>query len=65
MSLPPEDRSRIAEELWHSVDEAKQEQIDAAWMAEIRRRIAAVDSGQMKTTPADEVFANIRSKHQQ
>jgi putative addiction module component (TIGR02574 family) len=63
MALPPEERSRVAEELWLSVDAATQEEIDTAWLTEIRRRIAAVDSGQMKTLPADQVFAELRAKH--
>jgi putative addiction module component (TIGR02574 family) len=64
MSLPPDERSHVAEELWLSVDEATKEEIDAAWLAEIRRRVAAVDSGAMKTIPAEELLAELRAKHQ-
>lgn len=65
MALDPREREQLAEELWRSVDEATKDEIDAAWAAEIRRRIEAVDSSQMPTVPADEVFAKLRSRLQQ
>jgi putative addiction module component (TIGR02574 family) len=34
--------------------------VDAAWDAEIKRRIAEVESGTAKLIPAEEVFARLR-----
>lgn len=60
-TLPPEDRARLAEELLESLSGQAEPDIDAAWDAELRRRIAEVESGTAKLIPADEVFARVRS----
>lgn len=62
MALPPEERASLAEKLLESLDEEDQERIDAAWVAEAQRRIQALDSGQMGTVPADEVFRRLRER---
>lgn len=53
--MPPEDRVRLAEELLATVQEDAE--VELAWDAEIRRRIAEIDSGTAKLIPAEEVFA--------
>ena len=58
-ALPPEDRIRLAEELLATVQEVDAE-VEQAWDAEIRRRIAEIDSGTAKLVPAEEVFAEVR-----
>ncbi|HTT13900.1 MAG TPA: addiction module protein [Burkholderiaceae bacterium] len=58
-SLPPEDRVRLAEELLATVQETD-EDVEAAWEEEIRRRVAEIESGTAKLVPADEVFAEVR-----
>jgi putative addiction module component (TIGR02574 family) len=58
-ALPPEDRVRLAEELLATVQEVDAE-VEQAWDAEIRRRIAEIDSGTAKLVPAEEVFAEVR-----
>jgi putative addiction module component (TIGR02574 family) len=58
-ALPPEDRVRLAEELLATVQEVDAE-VEQAWDAEIRRRIAEIDSGTAKLIPAEEVFAEVR-----
>ncbi len=58
-ALPPGDRVRLAEELLATVQEADPE-IEAAWDAEIKRRIAEIESGTAKLIPAEEVFAEVR-----
>jgi len=58
-SLPPEERVRLAEELLATVQETDEE-VEAAWDHEIRRRIAEIDAGTVKLIPADEVFAQVR-----
>jgi putative addiction module component (TIGR02574 family) len=58
-SLPPEDRVRLAEELLATVQETD-EDVEAAWEEEIRRRVAEIENGTAKLVPADEVFAEVR-----
>lgn len=36
-------------------------ELDAAWSAEIERRLAAFDRGEVQALPADEVFAEARA----
>jgi len=58
--LAPEDRARLAEELLASLEGDLEPEVDAAWDAELRKRIAEVESGAVKLIPADEVFARVR-----
>ena len=59
LSLSPEERVQLAEELLATVQEVDAE-VEAAWDEEIRRRIAEIDSGTVKLIPAEEVFAELR-----
>ena len=57
--LSPDERVKLAEEILatvHGVDE----DVDAEWDAEIKRRIAEVESGAAQLVPAEEVFARLR-----
>lgn len=58
-SLPPEERIRLAEDLLSSVQDPDEE-IEAAWEEEIKRRLEDVESGVAHLIPAEEVFAEIR-----
>lgn len=58
-SLTTEERVRLAEELLSSVQESDDE-IEAAWGREIKRRLDEVQTGNAKLVPAEEVFAEIR-----
>ncbi len=58
--LPPEDRARLAEELLASLEESPSSEVDAAWDAEIQRRIAEVEAGTAELVPAGVVFARVR-----
>jgi putative addiction module component (TIGR02574 family) len=59
--LPPEDRARLAEELLASLEDLPESSEDAAWDAELLRRVTEVENGTAKLLPADEVFARVRS----
>lgn len=59
-SLPAEDRARLAENLLSSLQGDADPSIEAAWDAEIRRRLDEVDAGTAKLMPAAEVFAEVR-----
>lgn len=58
-ALAPEDRVRLAEELLATVQDTDDE-VEAAWDEEIRRRIAEIDAGTVRLIPAEEVFAEVR-----
>ena len=58
--LSPEDRARLAEELLASLEESPSSEVDAAWDAEIQKRIAEVEAGTVELVPAEEVFARVR-----
>lgn len=59
LSLSPEERVQLAENLLATV-QAVDEEVEAAWGEEIRRRIAEIDSGTAKLIPSEEVFAELR-----
>lgn len=58
LKLSPQDRVDLAERLWMSVagDAGQDAQLDPVWDAEIRRRVAADDAGQMRYMPAQEAM---------
>lgn len=62
LTLPPDDRARIAAALIASLDEGEDTDVKAAWAAEIERRIAEVESGEAETVSWEEARARIRSK---
>ena len=59
LSLSPEERIQLAENSLATVQEVDEE-VEAAWDEEIRRRIAEIDSGTAKLILAEEVFAELR-----
>ena len=59
LDLPESDRAKIATRLLQSLDPRAQADVDAAWAAEIERRCAAVDAGEMATHDWNEVRARI------
>ncbi|MBP7521866.1 MAG: addiction module protein [Leptothrix sp. (in: Bacteria)] len=59
-SLAPDDRSRLVELLLESLHEPPLSHIEAAWDAEIVRRVQAYQRGEVKTYAAEDVFAEAR-----
>lgn len=57
MQLSPEERANFADWLW--VSAIPREEVEAAWDAEIARRIAAMDAGDVELIPAEQVLAEI------
>ena len=55
LSLSIEEQEALADSLISSLGGKVDEGLEAAWEAEIRRRIAELDSGKAKTTSWDEV----------
>ena len=60
LTLAPEDRARLAQELPASLEGDLEPEVDAAWDAELKKRIAEVASGTVKLVPADEVFEKVQ-----
>lgn len=58
--LPPIERLVLAHLLLDSVELEPDPGAEAAWEAEIERRIADFDAGRTKGIPAEEVFARLR-----
>ena len=61
LALPPDERSWLASELIASLDEGEDIDVEAAWAAEIERRIADVESGKAKTVSWEEARTRIKA----
>ena len=55
LQLEPRARAELAALILESVPTESAEEVDAAWEAEIRRRVQELESGSVKTTPWEEV----------
>lgn len=62
LDLPPEARASLAGSLIDSLDEEVDEGVEAAWDAELVRRIREVDEGKVKLVPWSEVRRRL-TKH--
>jgi len=62
LALPESDRAEIAASLIHSLDTESDEDVDAAWAAEIQQRIESIDSGEAKLIPWDDVMCEMRDR---
>jgi putative addiction module component (TIGR02574 family) len=61
LALPRESKLKLAEQILDSVDRVDSAEIDAAWVAEAKRRLEELDRGDAHTVPAEEVLARIRA----
>jgi len=61
VALPPEVRAELTERLIASLAENISPEITRSQLAEVRRRIAQVASGQAALIPGDEVLARVRN----
>jgi putative addiction module component (TIGR02574 family) len=59
LSLNPEERAALVEALQASLDTP--EAIEQAWAAEVKRRIADIDSGAVQMVPYEDVLAELRA----
>lgn len=62
LALPPEDRAFLAEHLERSLDHGQfaSPEIAAAWTAEIDRRIAAYERGELQASDAETSIERMR-----
>lgn len=58
LSLPEAERARLAAKILVSLD--KDPEIEAAWVAEVRDRLAAYKRGEISAVPAEEVLGKAR-----
>jgi putative addiction module component (TIGR02574 family) len=64
MALSPEDRAELIRFLLSSPDEGPADPaVEAAWDAELDRRVNDIESGKVVGVPAEQVFAELRKKH--
>jgi putative addiction module component (TIGR02574 family) len=61
--LSSKERAEIAHYLIRTLDEGADADADEAWEAEIKRRVAEIESGAVKGIPAEKVFAELRKKY--
>jgi putative addiction module component (TIGR02574 family) len=59
--LSRDERERLVDALLESLNEPASAELDAAWEAEIERRLVAYDRGDVVAVPAEEVFARARA----
>ena len=60
LRLPPEARAALAAELIESLDGGEtDDEVEAAWAREIRRRLAEIDAGRSNATPWEEARRRI------
>lgn len=62
-NLPPNERAELAHDLIVSLDETIDAGYEAAWDAEIERRVIEIKSGKAKGRPAEEILAEIRARY--
>ena len=61
LKLPASDRARLAERLIASLDEDTE--VEAAWLAEIRRRDTELKTGAVESVPLEDALASIRERY--
>ena len=61
VALPPDVRAEFTERLVASLAEDISPEITRAQLAEVRRRIAQVESGEIALIPGDEALARVRN----
>ena len=62
LKLPSDQRFSLVQKVLLSIEAEPSENVEAAWDAEIRKRIALYRAGQVQTIPGNEVFAELDKK---
>jgi putative addiction module component (TIGR02574 family) len=65
LTLPENERAQLVQTLLQSLEPSIDEDVEAAWDAEVARRIESVHQGTAQGRPAEDVFRDIRARHQQ
>ena len=61
LTLPDADRAEMAASLIQSLDPQMEEDVQAAWSAEIKRRLESIDNGSVELIPWDDVMGEMPS----
>ena len=61
LKLDEKQRAKLAKRLLISLEESIDEDIEQAWIDEINRRKAQVESGEVETIPGEEVLEKARN----
>lgn len=59
MRLKPQERAALTGLLIESLEPESEEGVEEAWLAEIERRMAELDSGSVQTIPSDKLRARL------
>ena len=62
LALTEEERAELAGSLMQSLDSSVDKDAEKLWQQEIARRAAALDSGQAKTIPWEEVHKRLSTR---
>jgi putative addiction module component (TIGR02574 family) len=62
LALPEGERAEIAASLIRSLDTETDEDVDAAWATEIQRRVEAIDRGEVRLIPWDDVMRELNGR---
>jgi putative addiction module component (TIGR02574 family) len=60
LTLPASARAMLMEELLTSLDSS--EDVEAAWRAEIERRVRVIDDGKVQLIPGEQVMSELRTQ---
>ena len=60
LKLPASERARLAERLIASLDE--EEDLDQAWLVEVRRRDREIDSRAVEALPVEDALKTLRDR---
>ena len=61
LSLPPEERAKLAQKLLLSLDELSEGELGVAWLEEASRRARELDRGEVEPISAEEVRRKARA----
>ena len=62
LELPVHQRADLALQLLESLDAESEENVEAAWAAEVGRRVESLRRGEAKTRPAADAFSDARRR---
>lgn len=62
LKLPREERARVAREIIASLDGPADQDVDAAWLAEVERRLDEVERGAATLVPWDTVRQRVTER---
>lgn len=63
LQLPANERAELAFTLLQSLDSGADADAEAAWDAELARRMDQIERGEVTGEPAESVFARLREKY--